>query len=151
RSANSDSERRQAVESFLRAFGDAHVEVKWEATAANRSTPQTPKEPQSFCDRLGYNWQDRNGGINWSILPEFTAIRDSDSEDFHAGMLRIAGKPALGVIRIGWFSEYAHPALCRIAQHQQAISDDAPCDDSCQERFQVRVADLVSPALERRV
>ena len=151
RAAKSDSERKSAIESFLRAFGDAHVEIKWGQNPDNRSASNSPAEPQSFCDRLGYTWQDSNAGINWSIFPEFTPIRDSDSQDFPAGVLRITGKPALGVIRIGWFSEYAHPALCRQAQLKEGISDETQCDDTCQERFQLRVADLLTAALERRV
>lgn len=150
RSAKSDAERRQAIESFLHAFADAHVEVRWELTGADHSA-RPPSAMQPFCDRLGYDWQDSNGGIDWSIVPEFTGIRDSDSQDFPAGILRLPGKPALGVIRIGWFSEYAHPGICRAAQRERAISDEAPCDNSCQEQFQLGVADLLTGALERRI
>ena len=150
RSSKSDTERRQTIESFLRAFGDAHVEVKWESGESSQpAQPASP--PQPFCDRLGYNWSDANGGIDWSVSSEYAEIRDSDSQDFPAGVLRLPSKPALGVIRIGWFSEFAHPAICRVAQREQRISDDAPCDDDCRERFQLRVADLQTAALERRV
>ena len=85
--------------------------------------------------------------IRWSPA----TISSQDSQDFPAGVLHLASKPTLGVIRIGLFSEYAHPALCQAAQHALALPDDAPCDDTCQDQFQIKVADLLTAALERRV
>jgi hypothetical protein len=147
--AKSDEEAQDAIESFLKAFGDAHVEIQWKSSGGNL-TPQPPTA-RSFCDRLGYNWQDTNGGIDWSIFPGFTAVHDAESQEFPAGLLHLTGNRVVGVVRIGWFSEYAHPALCAVAQREKQISEDSECSDTCRDQFQFAVGDLLDAALERRV
>ena len=109
RQAKSDEEARRAIERFLNAFGDAHVEVRWKLKSSVTSADQK----SSFCVRLGYNQEDRNGGIDWSIFPEYTGLQDADAGDFPGGILLLRGKK-LGVLRIGLFSEHAHPALCQV-------------------------------------
>ena len=73
---------------------------------------QSPPKARSFCDRLGYTERDPNGGVDFSLFPEFQGISDSDSEDFPAGVWHSASHHKLGITRIGLFSEYAHPTLC---------------------------------------
>ncbi len=143
--AKSDAEARRAFESFLRAFGDAHLEIDW------RDAGKSSRSDASLCDRLGYDQTDRNGGIDWSVFPGYTPVEDADSGDFPGGILRLSGSRNVAVVRIGLFSEHAHSALCKEAQHKFGYADNAKCDDACADDFELAVSNLLTAALERRV
>ena len=146
--AKNEEDAHRAFERFVKALGDAHIEIRWQARAK-----QGGSEPASapWCERLGYNQQDSDGGIDWSIFPQYKALDGSDAADFPGGLLRMADDRTIGTIRIGLFSEEAHPALCKQAQQQVGKADDAPCDDKCQDDFELVVSDLLTAALERRL
>jgi len=146
RQAKSDEEARRAFERFLKSFGDAHVEIRWKP----KSNASSADQKISFCERLGYNQEDRSGGIDWSIFPEYTPLQDAEAADFPGGILQLQDKK-IGVVRIGLFSEHAHPGLCGEAQKNLHIADDAKCDEKCEDDFEVGVGNLVTAALERRL
>jgi Peptidase family S41 len=146
RQAKSDEDARRAFERFLKSFGDAHVEIRWKP----KSSASSADQKSSFCERLGYNQEDQNGGIDWSIFPEYTPLQDADAADFPGGILQLRGKK-VGVVRIGLFSEHAHPGLCEQAQKDLHISEDAKCNDKCEDDFELAVANLLTAALERRL
>lgn len=147
RQATSDAEAQRAIERFLRAFGDAHVEIRWQRKAEhNSSAPAGP-----LCERLGYNERDDHLGIDWSIFPEYSPLQDAASDDFPGGILRTPAGRKIGVVRIGLFSEHAHPALCAQAQRQLGMADDAKCEGECEDHFEFAVGDLLTAALEGRL
>ena len=88
RQAKSDEEAHRVMERFLKSFGDAHVEIRWKA----KSGAGASDGKESFCQRLGYNQEDRNGGIDWSIFPEYTPLQDADATDFPGGILQLRDK-----------------------------------------------------------
>lgn len=144
--AKSDEEAQRALERLLKSFGDAHVEIRWKPKSNTR-----PSDPEaSFCERLGYNQEDGNGGIDWSIFPEYTPMKDADAVDFPGGILHLRAKK-VGVLRIGLFSEHEHPGLCRQAQRDLGKADDAQCDEKCEDDFELAVANLLTASLERRL
>ena len=142
--AHSDAEAHRAIENFLDAFGDGHVEVQWPKSSDAEKTPSP-----SLCARLHYVKRDFRG-IEFGRAADYTPISDADSNDFPGGILRIAGKAA-GVVRIHLFSETGHPDLCVAAEKKLALDDAAPCDDNCEDRLQSAVADLLTESLERRL
>ena len=146
RQAKSDEEARRVFERFLKSFGDAHAEIRWKP----KSSASAPDGKESFCQRLGYNQEDRNGGIDWSIISEYTPLQDADAADFPGGILRLRDRK-VGVVRIGLFSEHAHPGLCAQAQKNLYTADDAKCDNTCEDEFELAVGDLLTAALERRL
>ncbi len=145
--AKNEEDAHRAFAAFVNPLGDAHVEIRWQARAKGGIEPASAP----WCDRLGYNQQDNDGGIDWSIFPEYKALYGPDAADFPGGLLRMADGRTIGTIRIGLFSEEAHPALCKQAQQQVGKADDAPCDDKCQDEFELVVSDLLTAALERRL
>ena len=70
--AHSDTEARAIFEHFLAAFGDGHLEIEWQKTAA--TNPRQENEHQDLCQRLGYSSVDNHPGLNLSALPQFTAV-----------------------------------------------------------------------------
>ncbi len=148
RNARSDEEAHRAFTRFINALGDGHLEIQWPRPSASRQSSAAPE--QSFCERMGYDQQDNDGGVDWSSFPGFKPVQDADAVDFPGGLVHLKGT-TIGVVRIGLFSEHSHMALCHQAQKKLAKSDDAPCTDACEDDFEFAVADLLTAALERRL
>ena len=148
RDAKSEDEARRAFRSFLTAFGDAHVDIDW--------TPRTSAAPGSnttagpLCGRLGYETHDP-GGVDFSLVGGYRPMDDGDSEDFPGGIFTLPKGGNLGVVRIGLFMETAHPQLCESARQALGLANDAVCDEDCDERMELEVANRLTAALERRL
>ena len=146
RAAKSDDDARRAIRSFLNAFGDGHLEVEW--------TPKPPTvekaDHRSLCERLGYAERDM-GGVDFTRVEGFTPIADGDSGDFPGGVARLVGGHRIGVLRIHLFMEKAHPRLCEAARAALGLAEDATCDEGCEDRLEVAVANRLTAALERRL
>jgi hypothetical protein len=75
----------RALEQFLNAFGDGHLSIEWP-----RSDPSPPHAKsgtvEPLCNRLGYK-SSTNAGIDFSLLPGFTAVQSTGSELFSGGLL----------------------------------------------------------------
>jgi hypothetical protein len=148
RNARSDEEAHRAFTRFINALGDGHLEIQWPRPSASRQSSAAPE--QSFCERMGYDQQDNDGGVDWASFPGFKPVQDADAADFPGGLLVLKGT-TIGVVRIGLFSEHSHMALCHQAQKKLAKADDAQCTDACEDDFEFAVADLLTAALERRL
>ena len=148
RNARSAEEAHAAFARFIRGLGDGHVEIRWPTPSS--SQPDQHPAAKAFCERLGYDQQDNDGGIDWSIFPGFKPIQGVDAADFPGGLLHLKGD-TLGIVRIGLFSEHAHMALCHQAQKRLAKAEDAQCTDTCEDDFEFAVGDLLTAALERRL
>ena len=151
RNAKNDTEAQEAIDWLVRQFGDGHALVRWPATAAAAppSAPQPTAPPQSLCARLNYTRRDSTG-IDFTKLSQYTALVDADAPYFPGGIL-LVGKRKVGVLRIHLFSETAHPELCSVAQKELGLADDAVCEGPCDHRLELRTANMVTAALERRV
>lgn len=152
--ARSDAEAQEIIESFLAAFGDAHLNIEW--PAAGGGSIQTSSGPQStstppLCSRLGYRSQTVGQGIVFSRLNEFREIKTEDSRYFPIGILRFPGKKRVGVIRIALFSEYAFLDLCERATAEMGLTRDSACDEDCDDRVERKAADLLTAALSRQI
>jgi hypothetical protein len=147
RNAKNDAEAQEAIDWFLRQFGDGHVLMRWNANAPQTADAATP---QPLCQRLGYARKEP-GGIDFASSGQYTPLEGDDATDFPAGILRLAGGRKIGVLRIHLFSETAHPELCAAAQKQLALANDATCEGLCEPRLQLATANLLTAALERRV
>lgn len=165
RSAGSDAAARAAIESFLAAFGDGHLEVRWPpaapAATASAAPPGPPHVPGSagsspavshvgVCERLGYRQARRGGGVRFDLLPEFRWLPSPDSVYFRAGVL-VAGDDRLGVLRIASFEDNIHPELCEAATRSLGITPDAPCDSACADHVSRETANQLTAVLERRI
>ena len=178
RDAQSDAQARQAIESFVRAFGDGHFHVQW--PSANRpAAPATnapikkdapknnkPSAPASLCERLDFRERRTAPGIAFDRLPGFEPHRTADSKYFPVGVLvlpdykrsdgkrRDDNKPGgkrIGLLRIAIFSEHWFPDLCEKAASELGLHKDSPCDEACGDRVELRAADLLTAALERQL
>jgi hypothetical protein len=145
--AKSDAEAKEAIEWFLRQFGDGHVSVRWNNGSSDRSSTE---DHRPLCERLGYSSREK-GGIDFSLLPGYTNVSDEDSRFFPGGILRLSDRKRLGVLRIHLFSETAHPDLCTQAIQSLELSEDAACDGRCAFGVSVAAANLLTAALERRI
>lgn len=152
--ARSETEAKKIIESFLDAFGDGHLSVQWVENKGNNSSPADNAQPNSqmpLCQRLGYQSQNQALKIAFTRLNNFREINTEDSKYFSIGVLRVAAKKDVGVIRIAIFSEYAFPDLCKQAAVEMRLTQDFPCDEECEDRVERRAANLLTAALARQI
>jgi hypothetical protein len=152
--ARGEAEAKKIIESFLDAFGDGHLSVQWAQNKANNSSPADntpPASPMPLCQRLNYQSQNRTPRIAFTRLNNFREIDTEDSKYFSVGVLRVAAKRDVGVIKITIFSEYAFPDLCEQAAARMSLTKDSPCDDECEDRIERSAANLLTAALARQI
>lgn len=147
RQAKSEKEAQRALDSFLEAFGDGHLEIQWSTGESGGAEPGSAP----LCQRMGYAAHNQRAWVNWALFPEFEPIHDADAQDFPGGVLRLAGGRTFGVVQISLFSEYGHPGLCAQAQQKLGLADNAACDDKCEDRLELEVSNLLTAALGRRI
>lgn len=152
--ARSEAEAKKIIESFLDAFGDGHLSVQWAQNKVNNSSSAENTQPASpipLCQRLGYQSQNQAPKIAFTRLNSFREINTEDSKYFSIGVLRVAAKRDVGVIRIAIFSEYAFPDLCEQAATEMKLTKDSPCDEECDDRVERTAANLLTAALARQI
>ena len=137
RNAKSDEEARQALDRFMREFGDGHASVQW-----STRRPSADDASKPLCERLRYRARDMSG-IDFAQLGNFERIEDD------AGILTLDKKRRVGVIRIALFSGGVYPELCKEVQTTLGLADDAPCDFDCEIRIGRAVDDRMTASLER--
>lgn len=155
RQARNESEAQRAIESFLNAFGDGHLEVQWKRNTAANSSVAPDASPAvdlvPLCQRLRYQSQDIAARIDFSRLSGFREIKNEDSKRFAVGILRFPNNKEIGIIRIALFSEHLFPDLCEQAATGLGLTKDSPCDDECEDRIERKSADLLTEALARQI
>jgi hypothetical protein len=152
--ASNAGEAQAAVESFLNAFGDGHLEVQWRRNSANTSssTVDSPAVNQPpLCQRLRFQSQEIAGRIDFSRLSGFREIKNEDSKYFAIGVLRFPNNKEIGVIRIALFSQSLFPDLCEQAATGLGLTKDSPCDEECEDRVERKSGDLLTAALGRQI
>ena len=152
--ARSEAEAKKTIESFLEAFGDGHLIIQWAQNRDSNSVLIDNVQPDSqipLCRRLRYQSQEQPSKITFTRLSGFREINTEDSKYFSIGILRLAPKKNVGVIRIPLFSEYAFPDLCEQAIARIGLTKDSPCDAECEDRVERSAANLLTAALARQI
>jgi hypothetical protein len=142
----SESEAKQALQSFLRLFGDGHLGIEW----AERAAQATPEKTAPLCSRLGYKKWALNPGIDFSQLPQFSSVGGDGAGWFPGGILKLSENERLGVIRIAIFSEHAFPDACEEVVQSMHLADSDKCDQECKNKVGYKTGDLLTAALLRR-
>jgi Peptidase family S41 len=144
--AGSEAAAKRAIESFLNAFGDGHVQIRWAAPA---QAPSTAATAAPVCNRLGYE-NATIGGVRFETLPEFAAVAGDEARFFPGGVLRLGAGRAVGTLRIELFAETAYLAACEPQAAALGLAPSAPCDERCEYRVQLAVGDELARLLARR-
>ena len=142
----SENEAKQALQSFLRPFGDGHLGIEW----ADGGAQSAPEKTASLCGRLGYKKWALNSGIDFSQLPQFTTIGGDGADWFPGGILKLSENERLGVIRFAIFSEHAFPDACEAVVQSMHLADSDKCDQECKNKVGYKTGDLLTAALVRR-
>lgn len=155
RQARSDVEAQEAIESFLNAFGDGHLNAQWEQnTSANASSGGSSSQTMiqtPLCQRLGYQSENFTPSIVFSRLKDFRELKNKDSKYFSVGILQIAKNVNIGIVRIPLFSEYLFPDLCGQGASELGLTKDSACDDECDDLVERKSANLLTAALGRQI
>lgn len=121
-------EARRALERFLAAFGDGHMDVRWPRPAASGQVQQ----PQPLCERLGYVDYGDAGSVA-PYLPGFQAVGGPDAL-LPVGVVEVMGRK-VGVLRLSLFMPQGFPSLCERVAAQMALKHGDPCDAACEDRL----------------
>jgi Peptidase family S41 len=146
--AHSDAEARTIFEHFLATFGDGHLGIEWQKTAAIK--PRQEDQHRNLCQRLGYSARDNSAGLDFSLLPQFRPLAGKAAGVFPGGLLVISASRKVGVIRIGLFAESGFPQACEQVVQTLDPSSTSSCNADCRDKLQQQVADLLTRALGRR-
>jgi hypothetical protein len=130
--ARDEFQARRAIDRFLEAFGDGHVEIAWPAPAA---TPAAKTAPSPLCDRLGYADAGDDGAVA-TRLAGFRAV-GAPGGVLRAGLVEAGGK-RVGVLRLPIFSPQGFRAICDRVAAQQSLTPQSACDEACEDRFSRR-------------
>ena len=142
--ADSDSDARTVIQTFLDSFGDGHLEIDW--PQADTSATERITEGD-VCRRLGYGPRGKPS-IDYSLLPEISPVPSVEEKLFPGGLLK-TGR-LFGLIRIGVFSEKGFPDVCHQAIQQMGLAANAACDHKCSDKVALETADLLTAALVAR-
>ena len=152
RGASDEEQEQKIFQEFLDAFGDGHLNIRWQLSSAAPQTSATPHK--SLCEQLGYVARGKDG-ISFSSLRGFQPLDDQDSRLFPGGVLSLNGIRTAGLIRIALFSEHNYPQACEEALKQLPLSDaeKASCkpDSKCERNLDLATGNLLLRALERRI
>jgi hypothetical protein len=152
--ARTDGEARKVLDAFLNSFGDGHLYADWNAKKVD---PQSPfdkgkvKDTLPLCQQLNFQSQNQSPRINFSLLKGFKEINTEDNKYFPIGILTQSPNKKVGVIRISIFSQYAFPDLCELASTELKLVREGKCDEACEERIEIKTANLLTAALTRQI
>jgi len=127
--AQSDADARKAIEHFLGAFGDGHIEVDWTAENDDSGSGRGP-----LCARLGYSNLGPKPGVQFPLLIQGKVVPTSASAYFPTSSFTLRDRSSVGVLRIFAFSAKRFADLCEEARTALHVADDAACDDACSDR-----------------
>jgi hypothetical protein len=148
RESGDEQTARRALEQFLNAFGDGHLSIEWPRGDASRPHVESGTV-ETLCSRLGYK-SPTNAGIDFSLLPGFTAVPSTGSELFSGGLLTLQNGGKLGLIRIASFSERGFPSECSESIREMHLSDTSACDHDCANEIALKAANHLTEALVMR-
>lgn len=141
--ATDDAQARRALERFVAAFGDGHMQLTWPSAGGN--TPHESTESVPLCSRLGYESQPDTSAIG-ARLPGYVALDEQDP--FAAGIVTREGR-RIAVFRIERFAPQVPE--CTAALTALQINQSDACDASCEARVRARIDELFVVGMERRL
>ena len=141
--ATDDAQARRALERFVAAFGDGHLQLTWPSGGNNAPRESTQSAP--LCRRLGYESQPDTSAIG-ARLPGYVALDEQDP--LAAGIVTREGQ-RVAILRIERFAPQAPE--CAAALTGLQIDQSDACDDSCAARVRARTDDLFVAGMERRL
>lgn len=146
-SAQDDAAARAALERFVRAFADGHMELVWPEPSAP-AAPSASDAPavRSTCAELGY-WSEPDDLAVGTRLPGFAAIGPAAGE-VRAGIVSVGGKK-VGVLRIPLFAP--SDTVCAAALKDLGLAPDAPCDEGCADKVSRRSDDIFLSGIADRL
>jgi hypothetical protein len=133
--AQDDATARIALERFVRAFADGHMELVWPRPAPSSVSDATIM--RSTCADLGY-WSEPDDLAIGTRLPGFAAI-GPEAGEVRAGIVSVGGQ-RVGVLRIPLFAP--SDTLCAAALKDIGLVPDAPCDEGCADKVARRSDDI---------
>ena len=138
-----DAAARRALDRFIAAFGDGHMEIAWPSHAPAPTTTQTPPD---ICGSIGFWTSPDTGAIGMhlsgyeSVTPEHGVIE--------AGIAPVGGS-RIGVVRIDQFAPSA--LICARALGELSLSPTDPCDELCADQVQRRADALFLDEVAARI
>lgn len=151
RRASTDNDARRAIEGFIRAFGDGHLEVRWPVTASGSSTPANQSQStRGVCAKLGYLYRAPRQRLDWRKEKAYRSVESDDNRYFPIGILE-GNKKRIGVLRIDSFEDNVFSDLCERAAARLKISPDSNCADGCAGPLDRETANEMTAALERQI
>jgi hypothetical protein len=139
---------RNTLEQFLDAFGDGHLSITWPKNEIGApSEKEDTGEP--LCHRLGYK-PAATKGIDFSLLPGFSAVPGNASELYGGGLLALQGGKKIGVIRIAYFDEHGFPSACEDTIKKMQLSDASACDRACARTIALSTINALTRAIVNR-
>lgn len=142
-----EGEAKQALQSFVKSFGDGHLDIEWPNPPAK--VRGAAAETQSPCRSLSYETPTLNPGIDFSQLPQFTSVGGDRTDWFPSGILTVNANQKLGVIRIPVFGERWFPDACEQAFRDLHLTDTR-CDQGCKNKLQHATGNLLTAILMKR-
>lgn len=139
--ATDDAGARVALERFVRAFADGHMELSWPSPP-----PVAPAARRSTCADLGYR-SGRDESDVATRLPGFVPLGPQDGS-VRAGTVRVAGK-RVGVLRVPEFAPSAE--LCAAVLVERGMPAEAACDEACADAVSRRADTLFLAAITDRL
>jgi len=150
--ASSNSDAREALSSFMSAFGDGHFQIHREKLskrvaawwtglhAPAASAPLTASTPAAeACAALGFGDRPNPAPFALEERPDFAIYIDTATDvvpnPFSAGVLTLAGSRRLGYVRIPRFDEQSYLGTCEGAWEERRKKLTGACDDACREQF----------------
>lgn len=136
--AQDDAAARQALERFVRAFADGHMELVWPGPSAPAaSSASDTSTVRSTCAELGY-WSEPDELAVGTRLPGFAAI-GPEAGEVRAGIVSVGGQK-VGVLRIPLFAP--SDTVCATALKDLGLPPDAPCDKGCADKVSRQSDDI---------
>jgi hypothetical protein len=149
--ATSNSAARRALANFVSGFQDGHFRVE-----------TTPPKPLAVVLKL-FERESETGQLSFAAAPaeacgslgfgrkqhelSVAGATPLDGNTFASGLLTTPGGRQFGVIRIPLFQQREYGATCETAWDSFRKGRTGPCDETCQEQFEVYAKQEIAQAL----
>ena len=145
RVAGSDRKATRALQRFVAAFDDGHLDLHRPRPALEAierrirqglaTGPLTAElDAAAACSRLGLSTDDTPPLL--ATEPGYTPL-DAEANAFQAGTLVLEPADTVGIVRISLFSPEAYRPACERVwpEFRTHLAPDEPCDGECEERL----------------
>lgn len=161
RAAGSDRKARRALQQFVDAFGDGHLDLRRPRPtleAIERRVRQgfstgpltADLDAPAACSRLGLSTDDTPPLL--AAGPGYVPL-DADANAFQAGTLVLEPAGTVGVVRISLFSSEAYRPACERVwpEFRTQLLPGEPCDGECEDRLRAALDARLTVELGARI